>query len=87
MTPALVDARTGRLDQVVRMPWYLWALEVSRPLHFGDYGGPILKRLWAALDLLTITVLGSGLYLWFAKRTATRASDVVAAAADAEGAK
>ncbi|MFT3813041.1 MAG: PepSY-associated TM helix domain-containing protein [Acidovorax sp.] len=67
-TPVLVDARSGALAAVVRMPWYLRALEVSRPLHFGDYGGLPLKMLWALLDLITIAVLGSGLYLWLARR-------------------
>lgn len=72
-TPVLVDARTGELTAVVKMPWYLRALEVSRPLHFGDYGGLPLKILWAVLDLITIFVLGSGLYLWFARRQAVNA--------------
>jgi uncharacterized iron-regulated membrane protein len=67
-TPVLVDASTGQLSAVVKMPWYLRALEVSRPLHFGDYGGMPLKILWAVLDLITIVVLGSGLYLWLARR-------------------
>jgi uncharacterized iron-regulated membrane protein len=53
------------------MPWYLRLLEVSRPLHFGDYGGMPLKIIWALLDLVTIFVLGSGLYLWFARRKGT----------------
>jgi len=66
-SPVLVDARTGTA-LVVNMPWYLRALELSRPLHFGDYGGLPLKILWAILDLVTIVVLGSGLYLWFARR-------------------
>jgi uncharacterized iron-regulated membrane protein len=79
MTPVLVDARTGRLDAVVSMPWYLRALEISRPLHFGDYGGEPLKVLWAVLDLATIAVLGSGLYLWFAKRRGSKAPDLMAA--------
>jgi len=67
-SPVLIDARTGRLTAVVRMPWYLRALEISRPLHFGDYGGLPLKIIWALLDLVTIVVLGSGLYLWLGKR-------------------
>ncbi|MGC1548897.1 MAG: PepSY-associated TM helix domain-containing protein, partial [Rhodanobacter sp.] len=46
LNPILVDARTGQLTAVVKMPWYLRALEVSRPLHFGDYGGLPLKILW-----------------------------------------
>jgi uncharacterized iron-regulated membrane protein len=68
LTPVLIDAQTGRLAAVARKPWYLRALEVSRPLHFGDYGGLGLKLVWAALDLMTVVVLGSGLYLWAAKR-------------------
>ncbi len=72
-SPVLIDARTGKLTAVVRMPWYLRALEVSRPLHFGDYGGMPLKIIWALLDLVTIVVLGSGLYLWAAKRKRAQA--------------
>ena len=66
--PILVDARDGSLTGVVRMPWYLRALELSRPLHFGDYGGLPLKIIWALLDLATIVVLASGLYLWLSRR-------------------
>jgi len=65
---ALVDARTGKLSALLNMPWYLRVLQLSRPLHFGDYGGLPLKIIWAVLDLLTIIVLGSGLYLWFVRR-------------------
>ena len=67
-SPVLVDAETGKLTKVVRMPWYLRTLEVSRPLHFGDYGGLPLKIIWTLLDLVTIVVLGSGVYLWLSRR-------------------
>jgi uncharacterized iron-regulated membrane protein len=70
-TPVLVDARTGALTTVVKMPWYLRALEVSRPLHFGDYGGLPLKIIWALFDLITIVVLITGLYLWWVRRKNT----------------
>lgn len=66
-TPVLADAQTGQLVSARGLPWYLRALEISRPLHFGDYGGVPLKIIWALLDLITIIVLGSGLYLWFAR--------------------
>ena len=72
-TPVLVDGRSGELTTVAKMPWYLTALEVSRPLHFGDYAGLPLKIIWALLDLITIVVLVSGLYLWIARRRATEA--------------
>jgi uncharacterized iron-regulated membrane protein len=75
-SPVLVDARSGALASMVKMPWYLRALEVSRPLHFGDYGGMPLKIIWAVLDLVTIIVLGSGLYLWLSRRSSwTEAED------------
>jgi uncharacterized iron-regulated membrane protein len=71
-SPVLVDARSGVLASAVTMPWYLRALELSRPLHFGDYGGMPLKIIWVLLDLVTIFVLGSGLYLWFARSRAAK---------------
>ena len=49
------------------MPWYLRVLEVSRPLHFGDYGGTPLKVIWLLLDVATIAVIGSGIYLWLVR--------------------
>jgi uncharacterized iron-regulated membrane protein len=67
-SPVLVDAKTGELTAVVEMPWYLRTLQVSRPLHFGDYGGLPLKVIWLMLDLFTIVVLASGLYLWLSRR-------------------
>jgi uncharacterized iron-regulated membrane protein len=67
-TPALIDAETGQLATARGLPWYLRALQVSRPLHFGDYGGLPLKIIWALLDLAAIVVLGSGIYLWLGKR-------------------
>lgn len=66
-TPALIDARTGELAAVAPTPWYVKALSLSQPLHFGDYGGLALKILWALLDIATIVILASGLYLWLAK--------------------
>ena len=68
LTPALIDARTGELTAIRPMPWYVQALFLSQPLHFGDYGGLPMKILWAILDLFTIIVLLSGLYLWLGKR-------------------
>lgn len=68
LTPALVDAKTGDLTAMRPLPWYVQTLLMSQPLHFGDYGGLPLKLLWAVLDLFSIIILGSGLYLWLAKR-------------------
>ena len=68
LTPALVDAASGELSAVREMPLYVKTLFISQPLHFGDYGGLPLKILWALLDLISIVVLGSGLYLWLKRR-------------------
>jgi uncharacterized iron-regulated membrane protein len=68
LKPALVDASTGRVVSVRDMPWYATTLFMSQPLHFGDYGGLPLKIIWALLDIVTIVVLVSGLYLWWTKR-------------------
>jgi uncharacterized iron-regulated membrane protein len=59
---------------MIPQPWYVQALHLSQPLHFGDYGGMPMKILWALLDLLTIVVLGSGLYLWLRKPGSSTAS-------------
>lgn len=71
--PALIDAKTGALTDMRDMPWFVNALFISQPLHFGDYGGMPLKIIWAVFDIITIIVLVSGLYLWFARRKAQEA--------------
>lgn len=70
LKPALVDATTGELTDMREMPLYVKTLLVSQPLHFGDYGGMPMKILWAVLDIITIVLLGSGLYLWLGRRKA-----------------
>ncbi|MGF6691410.1 putative iron-regulated membrane protein [Metapseudomonas resinovorans] len=67
-TPVLIDARTLAVTAVAQRPWYMDALAMSQPLHFGDYGGRPMQLLWAVLDVLTIIVLGSGLYLWWVRQ-------------------
>ena len=86
--PVLIDALTATRA----MPWYVTALLVSQPLHFGDYGGLPLKILWAALDVVTILLLVSGLYLWGKRRKPavedranTAAGDTPAGAAEQGG--
>ncbi|MCU9949456.1 PepSY-associated TM helix domain-containing protein [Pseudomonas solani] len=69
-TPVLIDARTLEVTAIGERPWYMDALAMSQPLHFGDYGGLPMQLLWATLDVLTIIVLGSGLYLWWVRRRA-----------------
>lgn len=72
LMPALVDAKTGKLTDIRKMPWYVNTLFLSEPLHFGDYGGMPLKVIWALFDLATIIVLITGLYLWIERRNAAK---------------
>ena len=66
--PVLINAEDGTVSDMRSLPWYAQALFISKPLHFGDYGGMPLKIIWALLDILMLVVLGSGLYLWIARR-------------------
>jgi uncharacterized iron-regulated membrane protein len=67
-TPTLIDVETGSLTMSGGLPWYLRILELSRPLHFGDYGGLPLKIIWGIFDIALIVVLTSGIYLWLSRR-------------------
>jgi uncharacterized iron-regulated membrane protein len=67
-TPLLIDAESGRVSAVKSLPWYLRAIEISRPFHFGDYGGLPLRIIWALFDVALIVVLISGVYLWLSRR-------------------
>ena len=80
LTPVLIDAQSGTVVAKRELPWYVTALLVSQPLHFGDYGGLPLKILWAVLDLLAITLLGSGLYLWLKRPEASLEARITALA-------
>ena len=66
--PVLVDATTAKVTDSRPIPWYITALLVSQPLHFGNYGGLPMKFIWALLDIATIIVLVSGLFLWFKRK-------------------
>jgi uncharacterized iron-regulated membrane protein len=79
IVPALINAADGTLTEKRSLPWYAQALFLSRPLHFGDYGEMPLKIIWALLDLVALVVLGSGLYLWVARRWPSRARSAVVA--------
>ena len=76
--PVLVDAKTSAVTAAPQIPWYLTALLVSQPLHFGDYGGRAMQIIWALLDIASIFVLGTGLYLWLRKgRTAAKPAALI----------
>jgi uncharacterized iron-regulated membrane protein len=69
LRPVLLDGDTAEVVSTRDLPFYLKALFLSQPLHFGDYGGMPLKIVWALLDGFTIVVIGSGLYLYLVRRS------------------
>jgi Uncharacterized iron-regulated membrane protein len=77
LKPVLIDAASAEVTDSRTPPWYLTTLLLSQPLHFGDYGGMPLRIIWALLDVVSIVVLSSGLYLWFAKRRGARAREAM----------
>ncbi|MCM2459809.1 PepSY domain-containing protein [Pseudomonas sp. CG7] len=76
LTPVLIDATTLDVTAVAERPWYMDMMSLSLPLHFGDYGGRPMQIFWATLDVLTIIVLGSGVYLWVVRRKAAKRATV-----------
>jgi uncharacterized iron-regulated membrane protein len=77
LKPVMIDAETGTLTDSRTLPWYLTAILLAQPLHFGDYGGMPLKIIWALFDLVAIVVLASGIYLWVARRRTSFESQLV----------
>jgi uncharacterized iron-regulated membrane protein len=81
--PVLVDSGTAKVTDSRDMPWYVTTVLISQPLHFGNYGGLPMKFLWALLDLATIVVLGSGLYLWVKRKQPRTLADEAGAQIEA----
>lgn len=74
--PVLVDAKTSEITISPEFPWYMKTLFISRPIHFGDYGGMPLKILWAVFDIAGIFIIGSGLYIWYLKHRSRKIKKV-----------
>jgi uncharacterized iron-regulated membrane protein len=81
--PVLVDASTAKVTDSRELPWYVSAVLISQPLHFGNYGGLPMKIVWTLLDIATIVILGSGLYLWMKRKQPRELLDEAGAQAEA----
>jgi uncharacterized iron-regulated membrane protein len=68
LTLALVDAKDPKRAEAHELPFYLKALLLSEPLHFGNYGGLPLKLVWAFFTLLTLVLSGSGVWVFVKTR-------------------
>lgn len=74
MTYAEDDDHPASVTTASESPWYIKALFVSGPLHYGDYAGMPLKIIWALFTLLTLFLCVSGIYLWIARLRSRRTS-------------
>jgi len=74
---AMIDASDASVTTASESPWYIKALFVSGPLHYGDYAGLPLKIIWALFTLLTLFLCVSGIYLWIARLRFRRATVAV----------
>jgi uncharacterized iron-regulated membrane protein len=86
LSVALVDAETGQLTETAEMPWYITALLLSGPFHFGDYGGLPLQIIWALFTIVTGVVTVAGFVVWV-KRPRTRTAAAEAEVRDASGSR
>lgn len=66
----LVDAGNGEVVALLEMPWYMQAIILSQPLHFGNYGGLPLKLLWTLCTWLTLYITANGAWMWWDRRRA-----------------
>jgi uncharacterized iron-regulated membrane protein len=54
---AVLQGATGSLMRVENLPAYIKLLQVSGPLHFGNYGGLALKITWAAFSFVLLALI------------------------------
>ncbi len=80
MTPVLVDARSGHVTHVVALRLISTPWRYPGRCILATMAGLPLKILWTLFDVIAIIVLGSGLYLWMAKRISRSARTDLAAA-------
>ena len=70
----VVSQETARLEETVRLPLYMKIVMLSEPLHFGDYGGWVLKVIWAVFTLASLAVTLLGVYSFVMKRRRAESS-------------
>lgn len=63
-----VNANTGIMTSTIELPWYMKAIIISQPMHFGNYGGLPLKLLWTTCVWLTLFITFNGAWLWWNRK-------------------
>ena len=65
---AFIKSNAELETSVVSLPWYLKALIISEPLHFGNYGGVWLKVFWTIFGLLVGVIPFTGLMNYYLRK-------------------
>lgn len=60
----LVQRKTGTIDAIRSLPWFLRLLLVAEPLHFGNYAGLPLKIIWVLCGLISLVPILTGIFLF-----------------------
>lgn len=72
----VVNAASAKLAEIVELPLYLKIVLLSEPLHFGDYGGVLLKIIWILFTIASLAVAVFGVSSFFMKRNMRKSSVV-----------
>ncbi len=71
------DPQLGAIKEIVEIPFYLKALVLSQPLHFGDFGGLPLKLVWFFFALMSLFVMLMGIGSYYIKNKKKKSSGEV----------
>lgn len=63
-----VEGQSGDVSKVVSLPWYMELMLISEPLHFGNYGGVLLKVFWTIMGLGASLIPLSGIMIFLARK-------------------
>lgn len=63
-----VEGQSGDVSKVVSLPWYMELMLISEPLHFGNYGGVLLKVFWTIMGLGASLIPLSGFIIFLARK-------------------
>ena len=64
----IVDAQNGHVEALHRVPLALAAVAIAQPLHFGTFGGLILRLVWLSATWAVMSVTANGVWLWWHRR-------------------
>ncbi len=63
-------------SKVIELPWYLKALVISEPLHFGNYGGMGLKFFWSLFGIFAAIIPLTGFSNYYYRKLKRRVVNV-----------